>query len=79
VREGHRSDAEVELRGQRVAIEVELSDKVSGRLAAILYELARWYAGIWYFCPPATQGVMQRAIGELNPPTIRQKFSLVPL
>jgi hypothetical protein len=75
----HRPDAEVELEGQRVAIEVELSDKVSGRLAAILYELARTYAGIWYFCSPATQALMQRSIAELNPPALRQKFSVVPL
>ncbi len=79
VREVHRPDAEVELRGQRVAIEVELSDKVSGRLTAILYELARTYAGIWYFCAPATQALMQRAIAELNPSAVRQKFSIVPL
>lgn len=75
----HRPDAEVEIGVQRVAIEVELSDKVSGRLAAILYGLARSYAGIWYFCPPTTQGVLERAIAELNPPAIRQKFSIVPL
>ena len=58
----HRQDAEVEIGEQRVAIEVELSDKVLARLAAILYELARTYAGIWYFCSPATRGIMQRAI-----------------
>ena len=50
-----------------------------GRLVAILYELARAYAGIWYFCLPATQALMQQAIVELNPPTIHQKFSVVPL
>ncbi|HLV98231.1 MAG TPA: hypothetical protein VKT82_06085 [Ktedonobacterales bacterium] len=75
----HRPDAEVEIGAQRVAIEVELSDKVPARLAAILYELARSYAGIWYFCSPKTQALMQRAIAELNPPAIRQKFSVVPL
>src|SRR5262249_13730156 len=75
----HRPDAEVEIGGQPVAIEVELSDKVSGRLAAILYELARTYTGIWYFCSPATQALLQRAIAQLNPPAIRQKFSVVPL
>jgi hypothetical protein len=55
------------------------SAKTPQRLPAILYELARTYAGIWYFCTPATQALIQRAIAELNPPTIRQKFSLVPL
>jgi len=75
----HRPDAEVEVEGRRMAVEVELSDKVSGRLAAILYELARTYAGTWYFCPPATKGLVQRAIEQLNPPAVRQKFLLVAL
>jgi hypothetical protein len=75
----HRPDAEVEIDGQRMAVEVELSDKVSGRLAAILYELARSYTGIWYFCPNVTKGLVQRAIGQLNPPAVRQKFLLVTL
>jgi hypothetical protein len=75
----HRPDAEVESDGQRMAVEVELSEKVSGRLAAILYELARTYMGIWYFCSPATQALMQRAVAALNPPALRQKFAIVPL
>lgn len=75
----HRPDAEIELGSHRVAIEVERSAKTPQRLPAILYGLARRYDGIWYFCPPTTQEGMQRAIAELNPPAIRQKFSIVPL
>lgn len=75
----HRPDAEVEVDGQRIAVEVELSDKVSERLAAILYELARTYAGIWYFCPQATYALIERAIVQLNPPAVRRKFLLVAL
>lgn len=77
-RQPHRPDAEVEIGGKRVAIEVELSDKVPGRLAAILYELARTYDGVWYFCPPATLGLMQRAVAQLDA-TVRPKFSLGPI
>ncbi|HLW00046.1 MAG TPA: hypothetical protein VKT82_15360 [Ktedonobacterales bacterium] len=75
----HRPDAEIEMGLHRVAIEVERSAKTPQRLPAILYGLARRYDGVWYFCSPTTQGQLQRAIAELNPPTIRQKFSLVPL
>ena len=74
----HRPDAEVELSGQRVAIEVELSEKASGRLTAILYELARTYTGIWYFCSLATKGVLQRALAQLSEPA-RKKFSVIEL
>jgi hypothetical protein len=74
----HLPDAEVELRGQRVAIEVERSPKRPRPLQAILYELARRYDAIWYFCPRATQGAMQRAVAQLNEP-VRKKFSLIDL
>jgi hypothetical protein len=75
----HQPDAEVELRGQRVAIEVERSSKSKKRQPAILYQLARRYDAIWYFCAPATQRLMERALADLNPPAIRAKFSLVAL
>lgn len=74
----HLPDAEVELRGQRIAIEVERSSKKPMPLQAILYELARTYAGIWYFCPKATRGAMQRAVAQLSDP-VRKKFALVEL
>ena len=74
----HLPDAEVELREQRIAIEVERSPKKPRPLQAILYELARRYDGIWYFCPKAAQGAMQRAVAQLDP-AVRRKFSLVPL
>lgn len=75
----HQPDAEVQMGTQTVAIEVERSAKYAKRLPSILYGLARTYNGIWYFCSPATQGELQRAIAELNPPALRQKFSVVPL
>lgn len=75
----HQPDAEVLLDGSRVAIEVELSVKTKARLPAILYGLARRYDSIWYFCSQVTQGELQRTLAELNPPSIRQKFSVVPL
>ena len=77
-RPDHQPDAEVQLGAQRVAIEVELSAKTPQWLRAILYELARRYDGIWYFCPPAMQEPMRQAFAPLDP-TVRRKFSLVPL
>ncbi len=60
----HRPEAEVRLGEQRVASKAELSAEAVQRLAAILYELARSYAGIWYFCPKARQEPRKRAIGQ---------------
>jgi hypothetical protein len=79
IRAEHQPDAEVELRGQRIAIEVERSSKSKKRQPAILYQLARSYDRIWYFCPPAQEALIAKTIAELNPPAIRQKFSIVPL
>lgn len=74
----HRPDAEVVLGQQVVAIEVERSVKAALRLRTIFYELARTYAGIWYFCPPAIQKPLEQALAQLDP-AVRRKFSLVRL
>ena len=63
---------------QTVAIEVERSAKTPQRLPAILYGLARTYAGVWYFCPTPLLEPMQRALAQLDP-AVRRKFSLVEL
>jgi hypothetical protein len=66
------------LDAQRLAIEVEVTAKTPQEVLAILYGLARTYVGIWYFCPPATKGVMQRALAQLSEP-MRRKFSVTEL
>lgn len=75
----HQPDAEVQFGERRIAIEVELSSKSKKRQPTILYGLARSYSGIWYFCSPSTQVLIQRAIAELSPPALRQKFTVIPL
>ena len=72
----HRPDAEVVLGQQLVAIEAERSVKAALRLRAIFYELARKYAGIWYFCSPAIKKPLEQALAQLAP-AVRRKFSLV--
>src|SRR5262249_16855058 len=74
----HRPDAEVVLGQQVVAIEAERTMKAAVRLTTIFYELARKYAGIWYFCPPAMQKPLEQALAQLDP-AVQRKFSLVPL
>ena len=37
-------------RGERIAIEVELSRKDFARLQSILPDLLQHYSGVWYFC-----------------------------
>jgi hypothetical protein len=74
----HQPDAEVTLDAQRIAIEVELTAKTPQEVQAILYGLVRAYTGIWYFCPPPTKGLMQRALAQLSEPT-RRKFSVIEL
>jgi len=39
-------------RGERIAIEVELSRKDFARLETILPNLLQHYSGVWYFCEP---------------------------
>lgn len=73
----HQPDAEVQLGERRVAIEVELHIKSKKRQPAILYQLARRYEGIWYFCPKALEEPLRQSFGQLD--AVRRKFSLVLL
>lgn len=79
VRANHLPDAEVEIKGKTIAIEVELSIKEQERLRAILYDLERRYAGIRYFVLPSVKPHIEQAIGSLLPEFMRQKFSVVVL
>lgn len=77
-RSEHYPDAEVLIGTQRVAIEVELHIKSKKRQPAILYQLARRYEGIWYFCPKALEEPLRQSFGQLDE-SARRKFSLVLL
>jgi hypothetical protein len=74
----HQPDAEVQIGGSRVAIEVELHIKSKKRQPAILYSLARRYEGIWYFCPQALEAPLRQSFAQLDA-AVRRKFSLVLL
>jgi hypothetical protein len=60
-RRTHLPDAEVLIGEQRVAIEVELTQKERRRTEAIISELCARYHAVWYFAAP---GAM-RQLGEL--------------
>lgn len=75
----HVPDAElVPTDGQRVAVEVELTQKSAARTLAITRELASRYSTIWFFTADRVDRTVSRAIGEL--PTFEQeKFRIYPI
>jgi hypothetical protein len=75
----HVPDAEVVAsNGQRVAVEVELTQKSAARAAAIARELASRYPTIWFFFEGRVGRSIERAINEL-PGGDQEKFKLYPL
>jgi hypothetical protein len=62
----HFVDAEVTIDGDVVAIEVELTQKKSGRVAAVLDKLAERYDTIWYFTDKKTTPSVSKAIASLS-------------
>ena len=75
----HVPDAElVTSEGQRVAVEVELTQKSAARASAIARELASRYPTIWFFVESRVKRTIDRAIGELPEPD-QKKFRLYPL
>ena len=57
---------------------MELTAKSKKRQPAILYNLARRYEAIWYFCPKALEEPLRQSFGQLDA-AARRKFSLVLL
>ncbi len=61
-----------------IAIEVELTPKKPADIEEILHQLARTYAGIWYFTAPETHESVVRAISQL-PKAKEEQFIVKPL
>ena len=53
-------DAEVEVDGRRVAVEVELTQKQTGRVEQIVSEMLGRYDAVWYFAGPAPGRQLRR-------------------
>lgn len=68
-------DAEVQLAGRRIAIEVELHAKTEERWQEILTERAARYDQVWYFTPARLARDLGRAVEALAPAD-RAKYSL---
>ncbi len=63
----HIPDAEIEIDGRLVAVEIELTQKSHTRIAAIIRELERRnYAKIWYFVRDDTQGAVEKALESVK-------------
>jgi hypothetical protein len=65
-RRKHLPDAEVLIGNQRVAIEVELTQKERRRTQAIVAELSARYDAVWYFAAPAAHRHLTEAIARNN-------------
>ncbi len=68
-------DAEVQLGGRRIAIEVELTAKTEERWQEILAERAARYNQVWYFTSERLHRDLRRALDAVEP-KVRAKFSL---
>ncbi len=77
-RNPHYADAEVEVQGRTVAIEVERTTKKPADLLAILQVLAAGYARTWYFVLPTPRPGLERALARM-PEADRKKFDLLRL
>jgi hypothetical protein len=60
----HLPDAEVLIGEQRVAVEVELTQKERHRTEAIVAELCARYDAVWYFAAPAAHRHLSAVIGR---------------
>ena len=69
---GHRSDADVLYGSLRVAVEVEVTPKASGRALAILRERLREYQAVWYFVGRDTWNLMTNLRAQLGSDQQRQ-------
>ena len=63
----HYADAEAEVRGITVAIEVELSQKKQHDLRLILGELVGRYELVWYYTNTKARPAVERAVQGLTP------------
>lgn len=61
----HIVDAEGEIAGTVVGIEVELTQKEQSRIKAILVQLAERYETVWYFTTNQTKDAVQNALRQL--------------
>ncbi len=68
-------DAEVQLAGRRIAVEVELTAKTEARWHEVLSERAVRYDQVWYFVPAHLERDLRQALETLEA-GVRPKFSL---
>jgi hypothetical protein len=65
-RRAHLPDAEVRIGDQRVAVEVELTQKERRRTEAIVAELCGRYDAVWYFAAPGAHRHIAAVIARNN-------------
>jgi hypothetical protein len=60
----HHADGVLVREGKRIAVEVELGRKSSGRLRAILDDLCQRHEQVWYFAPAEIGAVLRDLLAE---------------
>lgn len=65
-RHAHLPDAEVRIGDQRVAVEVELTQKERRRTEAIVAELCGRFDAVWYFAAPGAHRHLEAVIARNN-------------
>lgn len=63
--DAHYADAEVEIRGRTIGLEIERTAKRPIVLRSILAGLVREYQGVWYLVAPDAMSGVQRAVRDL--------------
>jgi hypothetical protein len=75
----HYPDAEILMQGQRIGIEVELTQKTKRRVEDLTKKLAGMdYAAVWYFVDNSTESLVKRAVGSRKGFDIRNLSSISP-
>lgn len=77
-RDVHYADAEVEIRGRTIGLEIERTAKGPLKLRSILAGLVREYPGVWYLVAPDALSGVQRAVRDL-PDEQRRRVKLYDL
>lgn len=77
-RDVHYADAEIEIRGRTIGLEIERTAKKPIVLRTILAGLVREYPGVWYLVAPAALSGVQRAVRAL-PDEQRRRVKLYDL
>jgi hypothetical protein len=74
----HLVDAEIEIQGSVIGLEVELTPKKIGTTREIMEGLAKEYSTIWYFTNQQTRALITRCVADFSE-SVSRKFRVYDL